>query len=371
MIVWTGGFGVVTQLATGVSQLREKASVCVGITFTSYLLQAGLGVAFVVGFGWQGFGRYGTAFMAAVITAAISLWVLWPLGKGGLQVRQFAHISRIGITFVPHQVAGLLAGTVTSWLLKRYDSPGSLALFGIAVAFAALVNVPLWSFNNAVYPTLAKLMGDGSQEARRQQCRLYTFQTMGVGALCLGVALFAPVAIIILTAPSYHAATQVIPVLTLGWMFFGLYLAVSIPIFYFGGGLWLAMATVSGTATSVGVGIWLIPRIGSQGAAMASMTNYLVMFLVAAFASRHLYPLPWEVGKIARVLACAVALAGLDCWLSAGVPMVWAIGLKIVLFLALIPAFFLVGAIRLEEIRRGFHLAMGELRLATGRTSAG
>ena len=361
-----------TQLATGVSQLREKAGVCVGINFTNYLLQAGLGIIAVVlldrlGFrDWLGFGRYGAAFLAAVITAAVSLWVLWPLGRGGLEVKQFARISRVGITFVPHQVAGLLAATVAAWLLANYASTAAVGLFGIAFMFVALVNLPLWSFNNAVYPTLSKLMSEGSPESRRQQCRLYTFQTMGVAALCLGVALFAPVAILVLTKPDYHEATQIVPVLALGFVFCGLYLAVSIPIFFFGGGLWLASATVSGTVVDVCLGVALIPRFGIHGAAVAAAGNNVVMFIVAAWASHHLYPLPWEVGKIARGMACAVALAALDLWLSPGLPLWWSIPLKVGLFLALVPGFLAVGTIHLNEIRRGWRLALDEFRLVTG-----
>lgn len=362
MIVWGCLFGAIVQLGAGLCQLREQAGMSVAITFFNYVTQAGLGVVAVVGLGWQGFGRQGTAFAASILAAALAIWVLWPLGRGGLHPATFARVSRVGVTFVPHQVAGVLAVTVNAWLLSKMDSPGTLAVFGIATAFVQLIDLPLWSFNNAAYPTLAELMSEGGPEARRQQSRLYTFQTMGVGALCLGVSLFAPVAIVILTESKYHAAQGLVAPLTLGMLFEGLYLAVGIPIFYRGGGLWLASATVSGTVLGLVIGVTAIPVFGVYGAVAATTANYLALFVVAAAASYYLYPLPWEVGKISRGLACAVVLALLDCWWSPGMPVVWAVLLKTALFLAFIPALLGVRAISREEIRRGLRLVTARVR---------
>ena len=69
-------------------------------------------------------------------------------------------------------------------------------------------------------------------------------------------------------------------------------------------------------------------------------------------------------------MACAVVLAGIDLWVSPGLPLWWSIPFKIGLFLALFPAFWLVGTIHLHEVRRAWRLAVDEFRLATGGKAA-
>ena len=362
MTVWSCLFVAILQMATGVLQLLERAAASVGLNLLGYVFQAGLGVAAVVGLGWQGFGRYGTTFIASVLAAIVSFRVVWRLGGAGFDFPVFKRMLRTGLTFVPHALSGLLALTIGSWLLAKLDPGGSLAIYGIAVGFVQLVDLPMFSFGNAAYPTLARLMSDGSREAMRQQARLYTLLVIAVVALNLGVYLFAPTAIWLLTAPKYHGAMALVGILVFGWMFSGMYLIVSQPVFFFGGGLWLAMATASSTVVSVALAICLIPRYGMYGAAWSMVGSHATAFVVASMASYYLYRLPWQVSHILRIFAGAAALCLLNVWLSPKVPVGWDVPIKMLIFAGLLPALWLTGAVTAAEIRWAGNLGLTTLR---------
>jgi O-antigen/teichoic acid export membrane protein len=203
------------------------------------------------------------------------------------------------------------------------------------------------------------MMTDGSEESRRRQSRMYTLLIAGIGALGLAIVLFAPVAIKMLTAPNYHGAIGIMPILVLAWLFQGFYWIASNRVFFLGGGHWLATATVSSVIVSAGLSLLLIPGMGAHGAAWALVGCFLVRFVVIAVIGERLYPLPWQLGAIARVLAGVVTLWALDYFLLAGLGPWSAIPFKLLLLLAMIPLARICGVVSSREIAEA-RAAVGE-----------
>jgi O-antigen/teichoic acid export membrane protein len=359
MIVWGCFFNGIVDLAAGTAQLLERARTAVSIGLVNYLGQTGLGVVAVTLLGWQGFGRQSTLFLAAVVAAVVSYRVLWRAGGGTFSAHAFRRIGMSGVTFVPHNMANNLQFALNAWLLNAMASTAALAIYGMALAFAMLIDMPLVALMNAAYPTLAPLMNEGSPEARRQQSRLNSMLAMGIIVLALAVLLLAPVAIAVLTAPAYHAAISLTPVLVLAWLFQGFYNLVLHPLFFFRGGIGLSMASISAVVGSAVLSFLLIPQYGCAGAAWAVVGCFVVKFVVAARLSHRAYPLPWEVSRILRALACGAAFAAVDLCLSPGLSLPLAVLLKVALLLLIAPAFWIVGAVRTEEWRRLQRLAAG------------
>ena len=367
MVVWSCFFSALIRMASGLSELHERALTSVGINLFQFLVQTVLGIVVVVWLGWQGFGRQSMIFLAMAVTGVLALRIIWRYGKGGFDSALFRKILRVGLTFVPHGLAGVLALAINGWLLNKLVSPAALGIYGIALSFASLLQLPLHSFGNAAYPTLAKLMADGGQESRRQQSRLYTLLIAGIAALSLGITLFAPVAIRILTVPAYHEAVSIVPILVLAWLLQGLYWLTANRVSYFSGGLWLATATVFSLAASVALGFVLIPPFGAHGAAMALAGCFFIRFLVVAVVGGRIYPLPWQFRAIVGTIVGVVLLAVADVLLSPWLGIVPALLVKTAFLAAVIPLMRIVGVASGSEMKRGWQLVLAKMRSLVGR----
>lgn len=367
MIVWGCFFGAWLQFGVAMAQLLERAGLSVGMTSSRYLVQAGLGVAAVAGLGWKGFGRQGTIFLATALVAIATLPVVWRCGRGGFDFSLFKRVFRSGLTFVPNSLSGLLGLALNAWLLNSMASSAALGTYAVAVLFPQLMQIPYNSLISAAYPTLAKLMGDGGKEARRQQSRLYTLLITGNVGIALGVALFVPIAIQILTDPSYHEAARVAPILVMAWLLLGLSVIVGQTVFVVGGGLWLSAATVASVIVNVALCLALIPRYGIYGAAWAMFGGFAARLVVSAWVSCYLYRLPWELTKILRAIGCAGALAIADRWLSPGLSLAGAIALKTALLTAMVPALWGLGVVSTAECKRARDVIFGKVRAWRGR----
>ena len=352
IIVWECFFGAWVQLAVCLTQLLERAGVCAGITSLRYLLQAGLGVAAVVGLGWQGFGRRSTMAMAIAILGIAAFSIVWRYGQGAFQPSLFKQAFRTGLTFAPNNLFRFLAIGLNMWLVNRMASPAALGTYSVAVMLPQVMQMPLASLVQAAYPTLARLMGDGGASARKRQSRLYTLLIVGNLSLALPVMLFGPVAIKILTAPAYHQAAQVVPILTGAWLLLGLSMVASQTVFFVGGGLWLSTAAIASIIVNVTLSLVLIPEYGIYGAAWAMVGGYVTRLAVCTSVGCYLYPLPWEATKILRALACAGALVAVDICLLPEMALGWAVVSKAALLLAMFPMLWVVGVVSTAEVRR-------------------
>jgi O-antigen/teichoic acid export membrane protein len=67
--------------------------------------------------------------------------------------------------------------------------------------------------------------------------------------------------------------------------------------------LWV---TLSGLAVSVAANLFLVPRWGYYGAAWARFAAEAAMVLVSYLLMRRLYPVPYEVGRMAEYVALAL-----------------------------------------------------------------
>ncbi len=370
MIVWTGFFVSLVQFATGLPQLLEQAGVSVAIPMARYLMQASFGVVAVVCLGWQGFGRFGTISLAAFLAAVLSVYVLWNRGEGGFDFSIYRRTLRTGITFVPHAMSECLLPAISAWLLSSQVSVEVLGTFAIAAAFPQLINMPLMSFGNAAYPTLAHLMAEGGHEAKRQQCRLYTLLIALVVVATLAVGMIAPVAIVVLTATKYHPATEIVWILVVGCLFQGLYQVVAKPLFYFGHGLQLSTASFLSMVIGVILALTLIPKFhglwpqwamaGAAGAAFAIMGRSLALAIMTTVATCRIYRLPWQVSAALRIFLCAGALAAVDAllWPAAEIrylpvgSLAWIVLFKGTLLLSIVPALWLTGVVSTSDFRR-------------------
>lgn len=372
MILGACSLQVVVKFGQGVAQLQERAGISVCISLCQYLVQMGLGVAVVVWLGWGGFGRQGTIVAGLAVAAVIAGWVVWRAGAGRFDRPLWRRTALTGLTFVPASLSGLLAPAVTIWLLNKLVSAEALGVYGVANRFGPLLPLLLFALGQAAYPTLARLMSEGTPEAKRQQSRLYTLMVIGVCLLALGLWLLSPTMIrLIVRNPAYHDAAYVVPIIVFAYFFQGMYLLVFQRVFYIGGGLWLAAATLSSLAVTVGLCFLLIPLLGMYGAAWAMVGGSATRFTVSAITGEMKYPLPWEFSKLARILACTAVPVGLDVlagwyWRPS---LLMEISLKVILVLVMLVLLRATNAVTAAELAQGRKLIAEKLRSMLGGTN--
>jgi O-antigen/teichoic acid export membrane protein len=110
----------------------------------------------------------------------------------------------------------------------------------------------------------------------------------------------------VVTHGQYTAAAGVVAWTSLGVFFQGVYLMTSIGLNITRRTRYYPVATATAAAVNIGLNVVLIPRYGIMGAAYANGVAYATQAAIAYHFSQRFYPVRYETGRLARVVAAAV-----------------------------------------------------------------
>jgi O-antigen/teichoic acid export membrane protein len=158
----------------------------------------------------------------------------------------------------------------------------------------------------------------------------------------LGIALFAPEGLILLTPPEYWGAAPVLPALAVGLVLFGTTQITGLGISLKRRTAFLTYGAWMAAATNFTLNLILTPRYGALGAALASLASYAVLTSSFLFWSQRLHPIPLEKGRL--LYSLALLLVALACTrLDLAAPTVTVAALKAGVLLLAFGGAFAVG----------------------------
>ena len=371
LVVWGCFLQAMTRMGRGMLQLQERAFPSVGIGLLQFVVGTLCALAAVValwrwGLGNEGLGRFAGVWIGALAAGVAAFVVVWRVGRGRFDFSMYRRVLPTGLSFVPHALVSSLVLTANLWLLSTMLGPGkgseSVGIYIQAVRFPAMMEMPLFALGTAFFPTLSKLMADGSAEARREHSRLVTLIMAFILWIMLCISCFAPVAVKVLVAPQYHAALGVVPILVLAYLLRGLSIAPGQPLFFTGSGFLAALGSGANVLVSIVLCLVLIPRYEMYGAGWAMAGGFGAQLCVYCVVSHHKFPIPWQYSVLLRAVAGVVGLGLAEMWVSAQLPLGWAIGVKVLFVLAAIPVMVLAGVVSPRELTWAWGLVVAKFR---------
>ena len=124
--------------------------------------------------------------------------------------------------------------------------------------------------------------------------KIFTAYQAAIFVVSSGLILFAKVIIRILAAQSYYDAWRYIPILLIATAFScmvtftgSIYMVEKRSVF-------TLVTTLLGAVTNIILNFLLIPKLGVNGAALATFVSYLVVFVIRAIHTRQIVDINWQ-----------------------------------------------------------------------------
>jgi O-antigen/teichoic acid export membrane protein len=250
----------------------------------------------------------------------------------------FRRSLAVGLPTIVHSLALYALAAGDRGVIERLEGLDAVGRFQVAYALGAIVLSLLFAINFAWSPIVY-----GSPEERRWQVLAETREPLfGVAGLAVAViAIGAPVGLAV-AAPGSYSPEELVPVtsiVALSGIPMVLYLSHAHAIIWHGKTIALAFATPTAAALNIVLCLVLIPPLGLEGAALATVIGYCVLALLTLPVARRLTGLALP-GRTA-VLSAVGATAAVGVSLLVPVDGVWlvprtvvAVGLVVVLGLA-------------------------------------
>ncbi len=270
----------------------------------------------------RGMGVEGVLLANLAGSAAVTLFYL-PVWLGNIRARFDWGLFRIYFAFgFPIVFAGIgksLLDLASRPIMERLMDAAAVGVFSASYRLAAVANIAVSAFALAWKPFLVR----ASREQDHPSALFARVMTLTVLALCLiflAVSLFAdnlvrlkiPFTGFRLLEPSYWPGLVVIPPVLAAYIFYGVYLNLTVGCDLTGKTYYYAWTTLAAAVVNIAACFLLIPPLGMMGAAWATLLSYGIEALVLFLLTRRIYPIAYQWGRLLRLVLLAAA-----CFVSA------------------------------------------------------
>jgi O-antigen/teichoic acid export membrane protein len=210
---------------------------------------------------------------------------------------------------MPAELSLYLLNFVDRIIIVRSVGLAEAGLYSLAVKFSQGVNVLVRGFQLA-WPPLAYSIRD-DDEARRAYALVVTWFLAACAFVVVGMWLLARWLARALAAPEFFDSYEAVGLISAAVTLYALYMVQVVILGRTGRTEFNLPATLAALAANVALNLALVPPLGIVGAGIALAVSYLVVVALMYAFTQRLFPVPYEWGRLARVvLVAALLVAG-------------------------------------------------------------
>ena len=311
MRIAIGGLWVLTmwEFLLTLFRLEERARAYFVTTILNVVVTIALTVVLVVGFdeGARGLllGSYATGGAFVLVLIALR----WRTLSLRFDPKLLRRLFRFGLPTMPAEVSLYALNFVDRLIILRSLGAAEAGLYSLGVKFAQAVNVLVRGFQLAWPPLAYSIRDDG--EARRVYAAVVTLFTAGCAFVVTGMWLFSRWIVRALAAPKFFESYEAIGLITVAVTLYALYLVLVVILGRTGRTEFNLPAALGALVVNVALNLLLVPPLGIVGAGLALVASYLVVLALMYGFTQRLFPVPYEWGRLLRVVLTVAAIVGI------------------------------------------------------------
>lgn len=295
------------------------------------------------------------SLMAVAATLILKSWI----GVKYASPKLLKEMLHFGLPLVPASIAAWVTASSDRLILPIFQGRAETGIYTVAVSISSGVALVTNAFQMAWPPFAFSILHE--QNSARIYSKVLSIYALLGCLLCTGVALFAPLLLYILTTPQYYPAASSVPFLVFSYLAIGATYILAIGCNIVKKSMPIATSIFIGGAVNTALNLTLIPTLGRDGAAIATLVAYLSAVVYLYFASQKHYPIPYKPRDALICLGFSWLLIGIDrlflpTWAG------WAFAVRAVMCLSFIPLAFGLGIVRPAHVRQ--LLALAKRRIA-------
>lgn len=307
---------------------KRKALRFAGIKLVNVFLNIGLNLFFFLACPWiyqrlpeaiswfydPSYG-VGYAFLANLMTTATVLLLLLPDIFEGLRVKPnlplLKQMLRYAFPILILGVAGILNQTADKLLFpflfddKEYAME-QLGIYGACFRMAAIMIMFIQAFRYAYEPFIFAKHRE-AEDSQRSYVEAMKYFIIFALLIFLGVMFYIDL-LKMLATPDYYDGIQVIPIVMMGELFFGIYFNLSFWYKLTDQTKWGAYFSIIGCVTTMALIILFVPTYGFVACAWASFAGNLVMMLLSFVIGQKKFPINYDLKSAFTYFALASIL---------------------------------------------------------------
>lgn len=355
------GLGMLIDLGQVHLRIQQKSHVYVLVSLGNLLLSVTLNIYFVV---YEQMGVKGVLLatllarlvIAVPLTTAmlrqVGLKLDWQLGRS---------MYRFSLPLIPSELASTAISYSDRYFINHYLTTADAGIYGLAQKLGTVLHALITSpFLLTYLPRRFEI----AKQALAPQIFAATFRyhLLVLGGLSVVLALFARELLIIMTAPAYYAAADLMPVIAAAMIVLGMKYHFQFGLLYARQTRLMMYANLASAAAHVILNFVLIPVLGLWGALLASLAAYSLNTYLSLAMARAFYAIPYDLRRMsgfALVSVLVVCIGVVPHW-----PLWTGVAVKSALVALLVVAVGKLGLVSPQQVSAVLRYAQQRLGFA-------
>jgi O-antigen/teichoic acid export membrane protein len=299
-------FSVFIDLPVAVYIARHQARHVAVLTITNAFLLLGSSLLLVVGLhkGVRGIllAAVFSAAVMAVVAIVLSIRMIGPRIRGSGQL--LTAMLLFSLPLVPHASAQWVLQISDRLVLSRYVSGANLGLYYVGYSIGSVATFLVFAMTKAMSPIITAELKARGDSARVRRLGTYWFAAIVLG--CFVVAIYGADVIKIFAPNRFLGSAEIVPIIALGTVAYGIYTIVSSALWYSMHTGWIPLLTAAAAAVNLGLNLLLIPSYGIKAAAWNTAAGFATLALLQGALAARRYRIAWEYRRWAILAAVAV-----------------------------------------------------------------
>ncbi|MDR2886235.1 MAG: oligosaccharide flippase family protein [Rikenellaceae bacterium] len=255
----------------------------------------------------------GYYMVANLISSLATLVIVTPVDTKRLfRGMNWRLLRQIMVYSLPLLLSGI-AGTANEFidrqmikfLVPEHLAMASLGIYGAVMKIGVVMLLFTQMYRLAAEPFfLAEFKKEDFMRVNAEAMKYFIIVSI---TLFLGITLFADLFALIIGAEFRHGM-YILPWVLAGNILSGVVLNLSFWYKQSGRTLFAVVVTGTGLIFTIGMGYWLIPKLGFMGASLARVACEGAMVLVSYWFKRRYFPIPYDLKRIGEYVLVGLAL---------------------------------------------------------------
>jgi O-antigen/teichoic acid export membrane protein len=290
-------------------QRKPKATVIFNLSqsITTILLT----ILFVIVLKWHIAGVYAALFISGFLFSCIALVQLW----SWLPIKYFDRLLirqmlRFALPMVPAAIAYWLINSTAAYFILFLEGhekgTADVGLFTVGATVASAVSLFTGAFQQAWGPFAFSIINE--PDAKRTYANVFLVFGIISSIIILGMFLFTPEVLMLFTNANYYGSAWVASILSTSIILIAFSYIASIGASIMKNSTYYSKAVLFGGLVTVAGNIFLIPALGKEGAALATVLGQIIVLIYLFYKSNKLYHIPYDFSKVIFFLILGASL---------------------------------------------------------------
>ena len=291
--------------------------------------------------------------MASLVTFLILIPQIRVKKKKKKDTALLKRVVTFGLPYLPGGMAAMLLQVINRPIIQLLAGLSVLGVFQASYRLGVFMMLFVMMFQYAWQPFF--LQNAEEPDSDKLFAKIFTYFTITGTTILVTLSLFVDdLARLQIMGRSfigqqYWGGLDIVPIILLAYLFYGFYVNFSAGIYIKEKSTVVPLIMFIGAVVNVASNFTLIPVLGMTGAALSTLASYLVIAIGFFVATRRIFTVPYEYGRLFRILI-VLTLTGSSFYLLKSQDML-NIPVKVVLLLFYFTGLMVSGAIQKREAR--------------------